>query len=317
MQGEIEQNITKLKKTQKTGILKFYDFHLSSGEIWQECIPVGCNTASLRLTVSQYALDRGKSAWGRGGVCLGAGQTPPCGQTDRCENMSLRKLSFTGGNEPSIVIIHIVIFDTFDVHSEIGDDVFRIESTIKWYHIYSRIQQKGIYAKCWHTSAKCFHKKNTCLLLRWRILEIVEVQTQISRIFDAFDGICEEAFGIEFLLNALRKGKCNSSTRLFDKKTWDSSLLFLRIYDEIGDVEVSVTSSVKTNSHQAKAKNFFWCLPFISFRGIHPSRRRVSGQRPPPPRISNWNAFLFFDLVCLSFDLFRFRSHFRLLWMDP
>ena len=33
MQGEIEQNIRKFEKTQKTGNLKFYDFHLSSGKV--------------------------------------------------------------------------------------------------------------------------------------------------------------------------------------------------------------------------------------------------------------------------------------------
>ena len=83
----------------------------------------GMRTARL-LTVSEHALRRGDLLLVRGGVCLWFGggclprggclplvpgrlgcipacngtDTPPCGQTDTCENITFAK-SFAGGNE--------------------------------------------------------------------------------------------------------------------------------------------------------------------------------------------------------------------------
>ena len=107
-------------------------------------------TARL-LTVSQHALGRGCLPGGRG-VCLGAGvcpvaDTPPW--TDRhLWKHNLRKLRLRA------VMSHLCDyshrdFDTLDVHSEIGDDAFRIDCKIKWYHV--EYNKKDIYAECWHT----------------------------------------------------------------------------------------------------------------------------------------------------------------------
>ena len=79
----------------------------------QECIPVGCiPPASVAISgkgvSAQGVSASGVSARGRclpmlrGQECLPRGMfvTPPkCGRTDTCENITLPKTSFTGGNK--------------------------------------------------------------------------------------------------------------------------------------------------------------------------------------------------------------------------